>query len=307
MQMTELILGSDLQELISHGTLLFPCAGYDEDFDKFVTGDVPWHWHEEIELVVVYRGKSLVQCGADSFTLGENDGIFINSNVLHYLKPIGDENCRIISLLFRPSLIAGSPQSIFEQKYVSPITSCRCITGIQLSSAVPWQNEALEAITQAYRAYEGGAFGYELLVREGLTHMWRQLALNTREVLLETRRDDYDEELRVKKMLTFMQKNYARQLDVRRIAAAANVSESECYRCFKKIIHYSPFDYLLRYRVSAAAGLLGGSDKPITEIGFLTGFNSPSHFSKMFGQFFGCTPREYRRRQAEEAETAGYV
>lgn len=298
MQLTELLLGSNLKELISHGTPLFPCAGYDEDFDKFVTGDVPWHWHEEIELVVVYKGKSLVECGADSFTLAENDGIFINSNVLHFLKPLGDENCKIISLVFHPSLISGSPQSVFEQKYVSPILACHCITGISLSPSQPWQLEALEAIVQAHRAYECKAFGYELLVRENLTHAWYQLALHTQGVLLENRRDYYAEELRIKAMLTFMQNNYAEPLDVCRIAAAANVSESECYRCFKKIIRYSPLDYLLRYRVSVAAGLLSGTDKAVTEIGFLVGFNSPSHFSKIFRQFLNCTPREYRRRQA---------
>lgn len=300
MQMTELTLGSDLKELIAHGTPLFPCAGYDEDFDKFITGDVPWHWHEEIELVVVYMGTSLVECGSDSFTLAQDEGIFINSNVLHYLKPLGGEKCKIISLLFHPSLIAGSPQSVFEQKYVSPIISCRCITGIRFAPPDTWQLEARDAIVQAHSAYEREEFGYELVVRERLTHMWLQLALNTRELLLETRRNAYDEELRVKEMLTFMQKNYAEPLDVRRIAAAANVSESECYRCFKKIIHYSPFDYLLRYRVSVAAGLLVGTDKSVTEIGFSSGFNSPSHFAKIFGQFFNCTPREYRTSKRDK-------
>lgn len=302
MQLTKLTLGSDLRELIAHGTPLFPCAGYDEDFDKFITGDVPWHWHEEIELVVVYMGTSLVECGPDSFTLARGEGIFINSNVLHCLRPIGEEKCKIISLLFHPSLIAGSPQSVFEQKYVSPIISCRCITGIRLAPPDRWQLEALEAITQAHIANEGREFGYELVVRERLTHMWLQLVLNTRELLLENRNSAYDEELRVKKMLTFMQNNYAQSLDVGRIAAAANISESECYRCFKKIIHYSPFDYLLRYRVSVAAGLLVGTDKSVTEIGFSSGFNSHSHFSKIFGQFFNCTPREYRRLQGDKGQ-----
>ena len=36
------------RELQNHGNLAFPCAWYCSGPNQ---GDVPWHWHEEIELV----------------------------------------------------------------------------------------------------------------------------------------------------------------------------------------------------------------------------------------------------------------
>jgi len=38
----------------------------------------------------------------------------------------------------------------------------------------------------------------------------------------------------------------------------------------------------------------------ISEIAFMTGFKSVSHFSRMFRDTFGCSPREFRQREAEE-------
>ena len=300
MQLFELTLGGDLEELINHGTALFPCAAYDEDFDKFVSGDVPWHWHDEIELVVSYEGSTFVECGQASFTVAENEGAFINSNVLHTLRVAGHKGCKILSILFHPSLLSGAPQSIYEQKYVKPIISCCSLQGFLLSPGVPWQKNALEAIVEAHRKCEEKGFGYELLVRENLSRAWYQLALNTQNIISENRRINNQEETEIKKMLTLIHENYAEAIDVRKIAAAASVSESECYRCFKKVIGFSPLDYLLRYRVSISAGLLRETNKPITEISLASGFNSPSYFAKVFKQHFNCTPRSYRLQQLSE-------
>lgn len=45
------------RELLNHGTLAFPCAWYYSGMNQ---GDVPWHWHEEIELVYLEPGNSAV-------------------------------------------------------------------------------------------------------------------------------------------------------------------------------------------------------------------------------------------------------
>ncbi|MCI8745704.1 MAG: helix-turn-helix transcriptional regulator [Lachnospiraceae bacterium] len=56
-----------------------------------------------------------------------------------------------------------------------------------------------------------------------------------------------------------------------------------------------PIQYPLKYRVMQGADLLlreGGTS--ISQIALLSGFDSPSHFSKMFRRFYDCSPKEYR-------------
>jgi transcriptional regulator GlxA family with amidase domain len=98
-------------------------------------------------------------------------------------------------------------------------------------------------------------------------------------------------------MLDFLHQHYAEPLELQQIAAAANISERECLRCFQKTIRMAPIQYLLKYRVSVSARLLADTDAPITEICNQIGFDSPSYFSKIFKRFICFTPTAYRKRQ----------
>jgi AraC-like DNA-binding protein len=103
-------------------------------------------------------------------------------------------------------------------------------------------------------------------------------------------------------MLGYIHTHYAEPLTVSQIAAASAISESECYRCFRKVLDTSPIDYLLQYRIRAAAGLLASPDRSVSDICFATGFNSPSYFAKVFRQELQCSPRKYRvTRQAKQS------
>ncbi len=52
--------------------------------------------------------------------------------------------------------------------------------------------------------------------------------------------------------------------------------------------------YLNRLRLTEAQRLLRETDRQISEIAFAVGYNSVSHFNRVFKQYFSCTPREYR-------------
>ena len=53
----ELITDKSSKELQAHGTLDFPCAGYDESYDEEKGEAFAWHWHEELELIFLVDGS----------------------------------------------------------------------------------------------------------------------------------------------------------------------------------------------------------------------------------------------------------
>lgn len=57
-------------------------------------------------------------------------------------------------------------------------------------------------------------------------------------------------------------------------------------------------DYLNRFRVEKAAGLLESTDISVSEIGFRTGFYSANTFIRTFKKIMGETPGAYRTRRA---------
>jgi two-component system, response regulator YesN len=53
-------------------------------------------------------------------------------------------------------------------------------------------------------------------------------------------------------------------------------------------------DYLLKYRMELAAKLLQKSNDKIYEIAAQMGYLTPHYFIKLFKNYYGMTPQEYR-------------
>ncbi len=302
LQLMDIAVASDLRELTKHGTPVFPCAGYDEDPGKYLIGNIPWHWHEEIEIILALEEDTLVLCGETEYLLHAGEAIFVNCNVLHKLKR-GQKNvpCRINSLLFMPELVSGFPQSIVQQRYIAPLTRCSTLTEVLLRPDVPWQREAIRHFQEAFAAFDSGRYGYEILVQIELMQMLLILLENLQDRVCDTNFVQNKDSIRIKQMLGFIHEHYAEPLTVSQIASVSSISESECYRCFRKVLDTSPIDYLLQYRIRAAAGLLSGTDMSVSDICFASGFNSPSYFAKVFRQELLVSPRSYRSTHQNNA------
>jgi AraC-like DNA-binding protein len=258
-------------------------------------GNIPWHWHEEIEIVLALEGDTLVICGETEYLLHPGEAIFVNSNVLHKLKRAQKNTpCRINSLLFMPEFVASFPQSIIQQRYIAPLVRCTTMSEVMLRLDVPWQKEAIRHFEAAFEAFTSDRYGYEIRVQVELMQMLLILMENLQDRVCDTDLVQNKDSARIKQMLGYIHAHYAEPLTVSQIAAASSISESECYRCFRKVLDTSPIDYLLQYRIRAAAGLLSGSDMSVSDICFATGFNSPSYFAKVFRQELLVSPRSYR-------------
>ena len=89
---------------------------------------------------------------------------------------------------------------------------------------------------------------------------------------------------------------YQKRFSLGALAVEYHVSTSHLAHTFKKITGYSPMDYLMSCRVSAAKRLLAGSDKSIGEIVELCGFTDESNFSRTFRMKTGFTPSAFRKQ-----------
>lgn len=284
-------LNKVLKELKPQGTFGFPCAGYSSYCTDCPEDIVPWHWHEDLEMIYVTEGELEVKVPLKSFFLREGDSIVINSNILHYAAAI--ETCRYYSLVFNSELIVGTEHSVFAEKYVVPLCSCNSFSYYYMRAgseeiAVSWFMEAFEALAE-------DRCGFEFIVREKLSRICLFLYGKFMEQISVKDAPLSQDNVRVKKMLSYIHKNFLEDVSLKDISRAADISERECLRCFQKTIQISPVQYLLKYRIMQGAEmLLADPDSSISEIASMCGFDSPSNFSKMFRRFYNCTPREYR-------------
>lgn len=286
-------LNSVSKELQPHGSLAFPCAGYASRHTDRPEDSIPWHWHEEIEIIYIENGQIEVKIPSQSFLLKKGDCLVINANIVHYATAVPEGSLH--SLVFSPALISGKEDSVFSKKYISPLIACPAFSGYYISADSGEEVACL--FRRAFEALAGDHYGFEFTVRENLSRICLFLYQKFSPQMDLPEAAPNQDNLRLSRLLTYIHKHFAEPISVSDIAREAGISERECLRCFQKTIQLSPIQYLLKYRVMQGAELLlTNPSASISEIGTLCGFDSQSHFAKMFKRFYNCTPREYRNR-----------
>lgn len=281
------------RELTQHGPTDFPIACYHDDLSL---GEVPWHWHDELEAVVIEKGYATVSAGNQTYTVGPGEGFFVNAGILHGAWDVDDSGCRFHSVVFHPRLVGGSLDSVYYQSYVLPVIQNTGIDNMKLHPEISWQKNALDRIETAWQSGVNEPEGYEFIVREALSQLIFLLQRNMPATQTLPGAKAVRDSQRIKTMLRYVHENYVDEISTQSIASSAMISESECLRCFRATIGTTPIRYVRQYRIQRATQLLANTEEQISDIAIRCGFQDVSYFTKTFREAKGCTPSQYRSK-----------
>lgn len=109
----------------------------------------------------------------------------------------------------------------------------------------------------------------------------------------------------------YLNRNLDRPLTIGDLAETFHISPPYLMARFKECYGISPMLYLNQRRMERAALLLQNSPYSCKEIAERTGFGDPLYFSRRFRQFWGFSPREYRKKNtalptpSDDSDTIG--
>jgi AraC-like DNA-binding protein len=247
------------------------------------------HWHEDFQFIYVYTGKLFLHTLDQTRIINENSGVFINKNIVHLV--LASEDCHYKSFLFPKQLVSfytGGP----ALRYVDIVSECEQISCLLLEKSVSWQKDILDLLVKlsGLESQRTEFYEYEILVF--LSQLWLILIKNIKTP--HTIVTD-DVKKRMQLFLKYIELHYAEELSLDELARCAGVSKSECLRCFKFSMQTTPYQYLTEYRLLKASELLVNTELSMGEISNSVGFNSQSHFGKMFKLKTKLTPLNYRK------------
>lgn len=294
MVIDRLCLDENLQEKLPLARRVFPHIFYYVNPAEYHEKYVAWHWHPELEFSWILQGTIEISTPNHTCRLSAGEGIFINSNVLHTIRPVSDDVSTALTQVFDSQLIAGAHGSVFEQNYIFPITENKEIEMVVFRPDKPEHRQILDLIHKSYEIAENQPFGYEFMIRNAFSEVWLLLCSELKQKSIPHRMNSNQDEERIKKMLLFIESNYMQKISLQEISESANISKRECLRCFERSLNMTPFTWLMEYRVRMAARMMRETDHPITTIAYDTGFCSTSYFGKVFKQIIGQTPSQYR-------------
>lgn len=78
--------------------------------------------------------------------------------------------------------------------------------------------------------------------------------------------------------------------------AASYCAVSEAYLCklFSSYDNLTPYTYLLKLRMQAAAAMIQDKQKPVKEVAALFGYEDQGHFTRAFKRTMGASPSEFK-------------
>jgi AraC-like DNA-binding protein/ligand-binding sensor protein len=105
---------------------------------------------------------------------------------------------------------------------------------------------------------------------------------------------DHSEPPVITRAKEFIQEHQTENLRLGHVAKACNTSTFYFCKMFKKATGINFTDYLSRVRIEKSKNLLLNPNLRVSEIAFEVGFQSLTHFNRVFKKILGQSPTEYR-------------
>lgn len=248
-----------------------------------------WHFHPEIELVYVNKGKGKRHIGNHLSYFNNSQLILIGANLPHNgfnnrLTATGTETL----IQFNPEIFGNTFVGLPEMKEIKLLLE-RAKKGIlykpETKKRIGPTIESLNSLNSFNRIVKLLEILYDLALAEDYE------LLNADGLAFETSNQDNE---KIEIIYKFINTNFYRQISLDEIADKVSMTVPAFCRYFKKVTGKTFTKLVNEYRVVHATKLLAESQESITDVCFACGFNNFSHFNKLFKEFTGKTPLKYR-------------
>ncbi|RNC84574.1 MAG: AraC family transcriptional regulator [Balneola sp.] len=246
-----------------------------------------WHFHPEVELTLITKGKGVRIVGDSIQPFHETDLVLLGSNLPHnWISFDTVSECEAFVLQFSAKVLQSAGELTSIDEFVR--TSTRGISfsnpDEQLLDKIRSFNDLPDALKYA-RLIE---ILFELKGEEPTEF------LTSSSYRIPTY--NYKSQQRYENVTDFVINNIHRKITLEEAAGVGNMSRESFSRWFKDASGTSFVHYLNRTRTEIACHLLIHSDDPINEVAYKVGFESLSQFHRCFKNYKNTSPLKFRKR-----------
>jgi AraC-like DNA-binding protein len=253
-----------------------------------------FHSHPELELVLIIEGFGKRIIGNKVEAFGPGDMVFMGSNLSHVWlsdQAFHEEGSMLqskaIVVYFNPKTLVKVFDSVKEFQSIRDMIQ-------QSSKGIRIYGETRDIIADKLIELSTKT-GYEKVV--GLLGIMNLIAVSSDKYFIDDDKTVHHDDLRPDKLIeviNYIKENLSKQITLSQVAHIAGMTEQSFCRFFKKRTKKNYSQYLNDLRVTRAKELLIQTDRPISDIAYLCGYNSDSHFCRIFKEHVGKSPFKYK-------------
>ena len=283
------------QEKKEHGQSEFPYITYPcsipLDFSR-----VPLHWHDEMEIVYIKKGRGIVSIDFTVYHVKAGDILVIVPGQLHTIEQEESLSMEYENIIFQLGMFTARQGDAGMEEFFAPMLKRTLFVPSYLHPGCDGYEEAAACLDRADALCDKRPKAYQLGVKGQLFQLFFLLfSRSTGDSSTPARHDKSLE--KTKLILKYIETHYMEKISIKELAEACGFSQSHFMKFFKSAVGEPFTSYLNSYRLTMASRLLLSSSSSILDIAQETGFDNLSYFNRSFKNAFGMTPREFRRRQ----------
>lgn len=255
-----------------------------------------WHYHPELELVVVLKSEGTCFVGDKIEKLIVGDVILLGKNLPHmwltdedYFQQKAKQKAKAIAIHFKQDYLGESFFETPEMKHISGLFN-RARFGIKFLNIDKKTIKEIKTMLKL-EAYEKTIAFLNILNKLAKHKEIKQI---TNEGFLnsfkETRNETQD------KIQAYIFKNFNRVITLNEVAEVANMNPTAFSRFFKRENRKTFTRYISEIRIGYACRLLLENKNTISEVCYDSGFNNISNFNRQFKSIMNCSPTEYTNK-----------
>jgi AraC-like DNA-binding protein len=255
-----------------------------------------WHFHPEIELIYIHKGRGTRFIGNNISRFESNELVLIGSNLDHmwrcdpeYFLKGSKLIAEVTVIYFHHDFLGDTFFNAPELKNINFLLE-KAKQGIKITGST--KNQVKELIAKLPET-NGIERIYALLkILDKIAKTKEKQFINS---MYQPVKFDKFEADRLNKVFHHTLTNFQKQISLHEIAAVANLSEKAFCRYFKSKTKKTYYNFLLEVRVAHACNLLLEKDMTIYEVCYESGFNNLSNFNRYFKKIMNKTPFEFKK------------
>ncbi|UWP58561.1 AraC family transcriptional regulator [Ruminococcus gauvreauii] len=243
------------------------------------------HNHKDrLELLFIRTGSGSYVVDDEYYDVKAGNIIICNAGVLHDEVPQYNRELSMLSIAIDNLQLEGLPENHLISADIKPVLK------------VEKHFVLMDAIFQTI--FDSVAFDSEEQqeTNQYLTQALLSLLIHAFKQYGQPNTEHSKEDPLLKDIKQYIDENYSEDLTLQKISDQFFISPSYLSHLFKRKLGYSPIHYIVRRRIGEAQSLLIMSQKSITEIASMVGFDNLSHFNVQFKKYVGLSPLSYRKK-----------
>jgi len=257
---------------------------------------VPWHYHPDIEILLILQGEGRRFVGDHIENFYPGDLCIIGNNLPHVWKNapsyyIDDSNkhaeCMVIH--FKKELFGDVFWQLPEMQKAARFLD-NAQRGVRFTGA--FRNQLEEKIRGGFPKSHEERLTLVLEILNMMANTDEKKFLASSGFTNESQSSDGH---RFQQVIEFIAQNYQRPILLEEVADKVHLTPTAFCRYFKGRTGKSFLQYLNTYRIGLARRLLIEGKLKIQEVAFECGFGNLSHFNAQFKKITGKTPKAFRK------------